>query len=211
MKNFPLGLLETPAGLITAGVSVIGVRMSIRPTGFFEVLPLVEPALEDWQTNVELKKLFGTELAKGMKPFEGGVKVFPDDTNKALWISYHWLLDPVVIAAKDIYTDIVASKETQLDKDGLCLKLLKFTEEKVNNIPINDGKDRLTAFRLYAEIKGFVGKNTDPSINNFINKLEIVLVPSPKSNQLKDKVIEHEPIEMEVEPLPLDLKLVKAS
>lgn len=193
----------------------------LKPFGtFFEVQPIApwpvssnsEQFKEDWQNDQDNKKLLGIELAKGQKPLDAGLKVFPEDANKALWVAHNWISDPVVIGAKDQYVEIVENKSSLLDKDRLSVKLLDFADEKdaTGRFYINEAKDRLAALKLYAEVQGFTGKvDINASTNNITNnKLELILVGSPKKAETT-KVIDAEPIaEIKNRQLPSNLKLV---
>lgn len=190
------------------------------PTDSFEVKPPDAPSsgwpapvlpTEDWQTDKALKLLFGIELAKGLKPFNAGLAVFGDNANKALWASHYWVNDPITIASRDTYKETVESKAKLLDKEALSVKLLEFADEKdaTQRFYVNDGKDRLTALKLYAEVQGFIGKielNSNTTINN--NKLELILVKAPEK-KIQEKIIETSNQELEIlNPSPINLKLV---
>lgn len=195
-----------------------------RPTGVFKIepikpspwsiMPVSEPPKQDiaYRTDEGLKRLFGIELAKNSKAFEAALVLFPDDTSKALWVSWNWLTDPLVVASKDAYAQNVELNEKLLDKDALAAKLLTFADEKdaTGRFYICEAKDRLAALKLYAEVQGFVGKvNIDASTNNFTNnELKLVLVKAEKQTTLT-KTIELE--EILPTELPSNLKLVSSS
>jgi len=165
-----------------------------------------------YRSDEGLKRLFGVEWAKNPKPFEAALVVFATDTNAALWVSWNWLTDPIVIAAKDAYAQNAELNEKLLDKEQLAARLLQFAEEKdiSGRFYILEGKDRLAAFKLYAEVQGFIGKlSIDASTNNFTNnELKITLVRPDPIEEKAAKVIEHEP---EIEnALPISLKLVNS-
>ena len=195
------------------------------PSGSFTVAPIaafqpwakpdIEPAKAPepaWRADEGLKKLFGIALAKHEKPFSAALDVFPDDTNAALWASYHWVNDPVVVASKDAYAQNIELSEKLLDKEQLAAKLIKFAEEKdaSGRFYICEAKDRLAAYKLFAEIQGFIGKIAiDASTNNFTNnELKITLVKPEIQEKITAKVIEAEP-DLE-DALPINLKLVNS-
>ncbi len=194
--------------------------MTWPPTGSFTVEPpkpafipwpksaaQIEPA---WRSDEELKRAFGIALAKHPKPFEAALTVFPNDANAALWASHHWLHDPLVVAARDTYAQNIELSSKTLDKDQLAARLLQFAEEKdvSGRFYICEAKDRLAAFKLYAEVQGFIGKIIDASTNNFTNnELKLVLIPAPEK---ETKVIEVEQEEVSAPVLPLNLKLVNS-
>jgi len=179
-----------------------------------------EPVLEPYKTDESLKKRYGIELAKVNNPFEAACKLFnEDDTQKALWISYHWIADPVVMASRDVYLKTVAENAKPLDREQLAAKVLALSEEKILKngvyIPTIEAKDRIAALKLYSDILGYTGKvEIDNSvINNTLNEMTIKLVkPDPEKPAL---IIDNTPnknaqSEITNEPSPISLKLVKA-
>lgn len=178
----------------------------------FIALPIVE---KDWQNDQDLKAAFGIELAKDhANAFIAACVVFPKETQKALYASTQWLNDPIVIEAKENYNEAVKPEEKILDKDQLSLKLLAFSEDKIdyngNLVYSAQAKDRLKALELYAKIRGFI--NDKAEINNTINNsnrfMEIKFVEPEKKENVK--TIEHSPIQEEniLENSPIELKLV---
>lgn len=162
-----------------------------------------------YRSDEGLKKLFGCALAKHPKPFDAALEVFPNDTNAALWVSWNWLTDPVVIAAKDAYAQNAELNDKLLDKNGLAARLLKFAEEKdpTGRFYICEAKDRLAALKLYAEVQGFLSKiNIDASTNNITNNELILTLVKAEKEKVIATVIEPE-IELDDE-LPSNLKLV---
>lgn len=139
---------------------------------------VVEPLQSD---DTALKSAFGMELAT-KTPFEAACLVCGKDTSKALFIVQNWLNDPIVIEARDKQKESAASNVTLLDKDQLAAKLLRMAEEKDRNntFYLLEGKDRLKALDLYAEIKGYKDKKTDipPVLLN--NQMVIKLVEAEK-------------------------------
>jgi hypothetical protein len=182
------------------------------PTGSFIVDRPVEASFAlAYRTDESLKKLFGAALQRYSKPFEAALEVFPSDTNAALWVSWNWLTDPVVIEAKASAGQNTELNDKLLDKAALALRLLEFAEEKdpTGRFYICEAKDRLAAYKLFAEVQGFIGKIAiDASTNNITNnELKITLV---KANKEKLEVSVQEP-ELEIDnELPANLKLVSA-
>lgn len=178
--------------------------------------PQQQPA---YQTDETLKKRYGVELAKANNPFEAACKLFnEDDTQKALWISFHWIADPVVMASRDVYLKTVAENAKPLDREQLAAKVLALSEEKILKngvyIPTIEAKDRIAALKLYSDILGYTGKvEIDNSVtNNTLNEMTIKLVkPDPEKPAL---IIDNAPnknaqSEITNDPSPISLKLVK--
>lgn len=198
----------------------------VPPTKTFEVSPPAvapwaivdwpapKPDDQPWHHDEGLKRLFGIALAKHQKPFEAGCEAFGADTNRALWVSFHWITDPVVLAARDAYAETAQVNEKLLDKNALAAKLLQIANEKdpSGRFYVLEGKDRIATLKLYAEVQGFLNKvNIDASTNTFTNnELKLVLVKATaQKEELKPTIIE--PEEDTVEPLPINLKLVKSA
>lgn len=164
----------------------------------------------DWQLDEHKKREFGKQLALHSNPFHAACLVYID-ANQAMWASVHLLSDPVVIASKVEHKTEQAEKP--LDKDGFAAKVLAFAEERdIRGYYVLEGKDRLAAFRLYGEVKQFIGNKADLTINNNntnqINEMRIVLV-KPKEQE-QPKTINHEPAEDIRQVLP-HVKLVGAA
>lgn len=173
-----------------------------------------------YQSDEKLKKQYGIELAKAQNPFEAGCKVFGEETNKALWVSFNWANDPIVIASRDIYLKTVELSQPLLDREQLAAKVLVLAEgEKVlingKLIATVEPKDRLAAYKLYSDIAGYTGKvEIDSSTTNITNnELTIKLV---RADDKKPVVIDNAPnlnskSEMTNEDQsPIKLKLVAA-
>lgn len=171
-----------------------------------------------YQLDEELKKRYGVELAKSSTPFEAGCKIFGEETNKALWVSFNWINDPIVVASRDIYLKTIELSQPALDREQLAAKVLALAEgEKIfkNGVmtPTIESKDRIAAYKLYSDILGYTGKvEIDQSTKNFThNELTIKLV---KAEEKKPVVINNAPNDKSemtnVEQSPIKLKLVAA-
>lgn len=177
------------------------------------------PPKPSYQNDENLKKLFGIELAKSTNAFEAACKLAGEDTSKALWISFNWIADPIVIASKDVYVKTLEISSPPLDRDQLAAKVLALSDEKILNargqlVPTIEAKDRIAALKLYSEILGFTGKveidNSTKTITH--NEMTIKLV---KAEDKKPVTIEHTPnIKSEMfndKSSPITLKLVGGS
>ena len=160
----------------------------------FEVAPLLVPAttsIPEIQNLEEKKKKFGVELAK-TEPFKAACEVF-EDTKIALWAIANLQNDPIVIASKDQYLKTVNNSAALIDKDELAIKVLKFAEEQnaSKTFYLVDAKDRLAAYKLYAELRGYLNNKDVGNTNYFINNngMTITLV-EPEQQIRKEKVIE---------------------
>lgn len=190
----------------------------------FKVEPEPKPSLwsqgaasnkEEYQSDELLKQRFGIELAKTKTPFEAGCKIFGEETNKALWVSFNWIHDPVVIASRDAYLKTLELSSKPLDREQLAAKVLALSEEKVERngvlIPTIGAKERIAALKLYADIMQYTGKvEIDNSTKTFThNEMTIKLVKADS----KPVVIDSAPnvkseMTNELPELPVKLKLV---
>lgn len=184
----------------------------VMPTGGWStVVPPVSPWTTQQQTkpkyadDEQLKKLFGVEWAKCEKPFEAACKVFEIDTSAALWIASNWLTDPVVIAAKDVYLKEVNAKSALLDKDEFAAMLMQTAKEG----KLED-KELINILKLYADVRGFLNKDTN-TINNFNNNegLKVVFVKAAPVEMPTIAPVSNEKSVISNDlPSPLKIKLV---
>jgi hypothetical protein len=179
----------------------------------------VSPEAQAYQSDEKLKKQYGIELAKAANAFEAGCKIFSEETNKALWVSFNWVTDPLVVASRDIYLKAVELSQPILDKEQLAAKVLALADEKILKngvlVPTVDAKDRIAALKLYSDIAGYTGKvEIDNSTKTFQhNEMVIKLV---KPEEKKPVVIDNSPnVKSEVTnqnvKSPITLKLVGAA
>lgn len=186
-----------------------GWNEKIDPKSPWQTAPIQKPAYQD---DEGLKKQFGVELAKAENPFEAGCKVFDADTTKALWVSYHWVNDPIVLASRDVYLKNIELASPPLDKNQLAAKVLAFVEAKtLTGRLICEPRDALAGFKLYSDILGYTGKvEIDNSVKNLThNEMTIKLV---KADIKEPQIINNIPkVKSEIvneNPSPITLKLV---
>ena len=170
-----------------------------------------------YQDDENLKKQFGIELAKASNPIDAAHKLFPDDTTKSLWISFHWVTDPVTIAARDVYLKTVELSSPPLDKEQLAAKVLALADEKILSPKLGclvstvEPKDRIAALKLYSEILGYTGKiEIDQSTKTIThNELTIKLVkPDTKPVTIINQAPNIKSENVNENPSPITLKLV---
>jgi len=123
--------------------------------------------------SLELKKQFASLVAGGSHPFQAAIRIF-GDPNEA--VKYYSGLDrdPVVLR------EVTRLKEEC--GDSLLISKEDFAEE-VRDAAQNskDPKAKSSLYSLYAEIRGFVGKNVAVEVNNVTNK--VMVVQSHGSNE----------------------------
>lgn len=125
----------------------------------------------------EVKQKFGLALGQGKNPFDAALLATNNNTNVALYVSQRWLLDPIVVASRDLYTKTVHNSNELLDADELASKLLEMAEERnaSNSFYMLEGRDRLKCLELYAKIRGY-DKSIGPSISNTTNNMIVKFV-----------------------------------
>lgn len=168
-----------------------------------------------FENDESLKKHFGVEWAKCEKPFEAACRVFETDTSAAVWIASKWLTDPVVLAAKDVYLKQVEAETLLLDKDAFAVKLMKLSEESVDTprgrAYLLTGKERIEALKLYADVRGFLAKDSN-TVNNFNNNEGLKVVFVKAAEQAPVKIIDQVPNDksemLNDYPSPIKIKLV---
>jgi len=171
-----------------------------------------------WQSDENLKKQFGIELAKSLTSFDAACKLAGEDTSKALWMNVNWLSDPIVIASRDAYIKTLELSSPPLDRDQLAAKVLALADEKIVSpktgqpIPSIEAKDRIAAFKLYSEIMGYTGKvEIDASTKNVThNEMIIKLVKAEsKTPTINNSTISNSSnTKISESPSPITLKLV---
>lgn len=172
------------------------------PEEFFEVRVWPQDLQPPYRNDINKKKLFGNELAKGLAPLQAALTLFPNDTNAAMWVSQNWINDEVVLKIKNGEDKSLKI----LDKEQLASKVLEFADETdaSGRFHVHEGKDRLAALKLYAEIQGFLknenGGNTFNS-NTFVG----IRLVSPEEKQEETKIIDHVKEPDNVTKLPIRL------
>ncbi len=190
--------------MFTASQPIFEVNAPVRSAWDIPIVPR-EPEKPEWHGDIALKRAFGVRLGKGDKPLDAALLVFSNKMPDALWAVQNWLRDPIVVDAREA----VENEINLLDKDQLLAKLLRFADEKSpQGLPLHEGKDRLGALKLYAEIQGYLSKvNIDAStITHNDNRMEIILV-KPPNQKIEKKIIEHAEVEKTYD-LDVELKLV---
>lgn len=159
----------------------------------------------EWHDNIDKKKAFGTQLGKGHRPYDAALIAFDNDQKGSLWALTVWLRDPIVLEAREIAENSIKL----LDKEELCVKLLKMADEKINGVFVHEMKDRTALLKLYAEIQGHIGKvNIDMSKNNFTNNEMKITFVEAEQEKHEIKTIEHRKVTDLENALPINLKLV---
>lgn len=163
--------------------------------------------------DIDKKKQFGIELAKRKNQlnaaFNAGLIIFGDDTSAALWASREWINDPIVLAAREDQLTSQGQEAVSLDREQFAARLLELSEAKnIQGTAYSfEDKERVNLLKLYAEVKGYTGKQDAPIINNnLVQGLTIKLV-KPEVKE-EPKLINQNPSIQNLNELPIKLKLV---
>jgi hypothetical protein len=193
----------------------MGFKMFQPPFGTFKVEPLppaggwilpTQDTIPQFSFTEADKVRFGKELGQNINnPLVAAQKAFPDEPEKSLWASRNLLSDPVVTAAKDLILNSVQIDEDLVDKEQFCKAILEDIRGSIGA----ELKDRIAGYKLLAEVRGFVGKNSEPSGNQFtINELTVKFVGKETAKE-EIKTIDATPEVAEFDD-PIKLKLVSS-
>lgn len=124
----------------------------------------------------ELKRKFAAALLRNPgKPFEAGVEVFGTDTGSALRAASVWIHDPIVVAERDRLTEEEGEMAFLPSKADLARKIYDMASNEAVRM---DFKDRLAAFRFYAELRSFIEKPREASgdVTNNVTTNNVMVV-----------------------------------
>jgi len=124
---------------------------------------------EEELTTVE-KKQFAALWITERDPFKAAIKLCPDNTNRALWISAKWVNDEIVLDEKQTLEDSDYALKCLPDKAAFAKQIL----DKMEKTHDPDAYAKLG--KLYADIMGFVEKKQSLKIDkpNIPNVIELV-------------------------------------
>lgn len=112
---------------------------------------------------------FAAAIAEGEHPYKAALAVLGEtETSQALKVHKLWARDPIVINEVSRINNILEEGDVGLSKSAFLTKLLDTHKE------LKDGKDKIAALRLYAEVRGFLKKDEGVTVNNVINKVMVV-------------------------------------
>lgn len=114
-----------------------------------------------------LKDLFAIAfLREPSNPFGAAVKVFGLDTGRALYASTHWVDDSYVLARQAELLGMFGEDYFLPNKAALARRVYELADKTT------DAKEQTAVLKLYAEIRGFIEKQT--AIANVVNNNTIV-------------------------------------
>lgn len=124
-------------------------------------------------TEIEAKEKFSRLLLKEPSdPFAVALKVFPDDTKRALWVANNWPSDPEVLSLQEKATEDEGELAFLPTKGQLCRDVWEKMQDK-----FTDPDTYVKLGKLYAEVRGFIEKPqmaVTTNVQNVTNKVMIV-------------------------------------
>jgi len=110
-------------------------------------------------------------------PFGNALKLFGTNTVRALEVSQTWVHDFYVLSKQ---ADLLAEfgEDYFLPSKAIAARRVFDLAEMQNR----DAKDRLAAYRLYAEMRGFIEKGGGININNSVTNNRVMIVKDHGSN-----------------------------
>lgn len=111
---------------------------------------------------------FARLIANGQHSFKAASEVLGEgSTSEALVVHEVWRNDPIVMA------EVKRLREEAGDDTGMSkAEFLGKLKDEIDNC--KDARAKVSLLVLYAEIKGFTGKNAQVQVNNVTNKVMIV-------------------------------------
>lgn len=112
---------------------------------------------------------FAAIVAEGEHPYKAALAVLGEtETSQALKVHKLWAKDPIVVNEINRINAVLEEGDVGLSKSDFLRKVLDTHKE------LKDGKDKIAALRLYAEVRGFLKKDDGVTVNNVTNKVLVV-------------------------------------
>lgn len=132
------------------------------------------------KTEDEEKAAYAALLLKGTDPFEAALKLFPDNTNRALRIAHEWPRDPAVKACCEKMSEGDGELAFLPNKAALARDVwdrMKGAKYAGGVVVPPTAEEYAKLAKLYAEIRGFIEKpQTNVNVNNTVVQ-RVVEVP----------------------------------
>lgn len=128
------------------------------------------------QNESQEKAAYAALLLKERDPFKAALQLFPNNTNRALWVANHWPIDPEVIEAK---AALMADAGEMGFLPGKA-ELANDIWQRMQGTQTADGRtipptaeEYAKLAKLYADVRGFIEK---PQTNvNVVNNIPRVV------------------------------------
>lgn len=128
--------------------------------------PALDPAVE-----LERKRLFAEALLRAPgDAFSAARTVFGQDTMGAMVASQQWPYDMVVLQRQAELLETFGPDEYLPAKHEVARRIWDIGQAAT------DTKDRLAAFKLYADLRGFMPRSEGMTINNTVNQNRVMIM-----------------------------------
>lgn len=143
----------------------------------------------------QFKQQFATFLHQGFTPFIAALKIWPDHAGFCYDISEKWQLDSYVQQC----IDLLKTKDKKEKEPPTKADFVKKVEDAANGM---DDDNKIKAFRLVAEMSGFIERAAAPSVvgNQTINNPVLIVRDhgtdaewEERAKAQQNKLIEHVP------------------
>lgn len=134
----------------------------------------------------EEKAAYAALLLRERDPFKAALSLFPDNTNRALWVANHWPNDSVVKAEQTRLRADDGEMSFLPDKAALAADIWAKMQgtELPNGVVIPPTADEYSKLaKLYADVRGFIEKPSAPSQNVTVIVPKAIEVPNHGSNE----------------------------
>lgn len=154
------------------------------------------PWVQDERDAPTLKRAFAAALLRyPTDPFKAALQLFPNNTMRALTVSQEWIADPFVMNVQAELIEELGEDHFLPSKVTLARRVFELGENARAT-----QSEKLSAFRLYAELRGFIEKPGFTVNNNTqINQNRVMVMTDHGSNddwetkalEQQTKLVEH--------------------
>ena len=142
------------------------------------------------QENLMKDMFAGALLRQPDNPFAAACKVFGLDTASALRAASEWINDTYVLTKQAELLDSLGEETFIPSRLTLARKVWELAES-----PGSEKKDRIAAYKLYAEIQGYIEKGVGAIVNNntIVNQNRVMVVKDfGDDDSWENKAVEHQ-------------------
>lgn len=157
-----------------------------------------EAMTTDTATETEEKAAFAALLLRERDPFKAALTLFPNNTNRALWIAAHWPKDPEFIALQAAINSKADEMSFLPGKAHFAQQLLDRMEGRRpdGSIIPPSADDYAKIAKIYANVRGFEQKPETAVVNNNVIVQKVIEVPTHGSNEEWEVAVEKQQTEL---------------
>ena len=122
---------------------------------------------------LELKQAFAKMILRDVDPFEAALKLFPENTNRALRVAHEW---PKCKEVLEIQNDFSVEGERIHSKEELRAEQINILR-KIAKDDLCEPEERIKAAKVIGELAGLIEKpqtNINANVQNISNKVMVV-------------------------------------